>query len=785
MCSYTKLLFSLFAGAVLFAGDSPIEMFYPKSQIYDVTTESDPSPVKRPVMVDKILVEVEKIVRLEARLQKTASCIVGDGGSYCEIDALKCVGSGDMLYSQGYAKLQTKKESLEPIAVTKKDSFYSSSYAPSCNGDSGFGWNFNDAWIYQQMEAFYGSDVVKVTLDRSSIYCSYPSEGSSMFFVDDPCNIKGLPSGYKKLIGGYVYYESSSYPVYKVEIKQPIRVMKQGGAIINVAIQTFYLSPHNASYPKPAFERDEDGYPIGSPKYIGIDSIPFLWFWNFENYMSWGVNTNKPVSSYYDTCDYAKTPWGEFSRAEGFQFIKQNVTTLTCDLDVVYSSEGLPQYFCKNIGTGNLVCPEGSIQATVGGQQICQKTTTYYTYHCDDGWQINNPGGEGYKASTPPTNNCKKRDAQCPLSGKECIKSSVLFDYDDGYSVALGATVDDYAAKVVKTTYIQPQLGNTCANYAVGCSSTAFAWGVPTSYPVKNLLSSHSPLKVYQNGSYKGEIASWSQVTKVHNQCDGYGIQWSGGSAGCFSGKCNRGTGFSFCWNEECDLVKFETHGGVGCENGCVGYYCRNSDAIQCPSGYNIVTLDNGRKGCAQTTIQCQDGFSETGLSGDRACKITREYTYYEYKCNSNYIPTNNGGDCQPSSTNDLIDTNSDGIGDTCNSSIPPVNNCKKNQYFCSQYNCNIDNKCGYAYCASGVFPASEKYPQNESMNLVKPSKINSTVCTKNICDLVSETRFSYCGGDPVCPKGFGVVEQNGNCYKPECPPNSMLSGDGGCYRME
>jgi conjugal transfer mating pair stabilization protein TraN len=89
----------------------------------------------------------------------------------------------------------------------------------------------------------------------------------------------------------------------------------------------------------------------------------------------------------------------------------------------------------------------------------------------------------------------------------------------------------------------------------------------------------------------------------------------------------------------------------------------------------------------------CRAGYVETGLTGDKACKKTVEYTYYQFLCSNkettqgyNYVPQDKGGDCDPESTNDLIDTDGDGVGDSCNSSTVPTNNCKREKFLC-KYN--------------------------------------------------------------------------------------------------
>ena len=146
--------------------------------------------------------------------------------------------------------------------------------------------------------------------------------------------------------------------------------------------------------------------------------------------------------------------------------------------------------------------------------------------------------------------------------------------------------------------------GDDCWSSKVGCASTAFAWNVPSSYPLKNLIQKHKKIYVYEGGRYKGSLTSYNQVTAIHNECDGFGIKTKNGwKAGCFSGKCNRGTGFSFCWKKSCQVAKIITSGGVGCgygKNACVSYYCKNTNNISCPSGYSKIFI-NGKATCAKT----------------------------------------------------------------------------------------------------------------------------------------------------------------------------------------
>ncbi|WP_141071116.1 conjugal transfer protein TraN [Campylobacter fetus] len=267
----------------------------------------------------------------------------------------------------------------------------------------------------------------------------------------------------------------------------------------------------------------------------------------------------------------------------------------------------------------------------------------------------------------------------CPAQLSACGQE---WDYSPGYSEEKQGTSEDFKSKITNTFYVYPEIGNKCDNYNVGCSGTnAFAWNKPDSFPLQDLLNKFSPIKIYKDGTYAGAINSYGEVTSIYNDCDGYGIKFGGNTVGCFDGKCNRGSGWSFCYTEICELVRFETHGGVGCEKGCIGYYCKNSNTITCPAGSSIVNFENGAKGCASTSTKCPDGYKETGSSGNKACKNTFNYTYYNYFCETTKNMQgygwqgpliSKGGDCSNPKK-----------GESCNSKNPPSNNCRREKYIC------------------------------------------------------------------------------------------------------
>lgn len=92
-------------------------------------------------------------------------------------------------------------------------------------------------------------------------------------------------------------------------------------------------------------------------------------------------------------------------------------------------------------------------------------------------------------------------------------------------------------------------------------------------------------------------------------------------------------------------------------------------------SWYAIFRIIGEGISCANVTPQwgqtCSSGF------------LYEDYNYYEYTCPSGYSAINKGGNCHPKSIRDLVDTNGDGIGDSCPNSTPPPLNCQGTTKFC------------------------------------------------------------------------------------------------------
>lgn len=102
---------------------------------------------------------------------------------------------------------------------------------------------------------------------------------------------------------------------------------------------------------------------------------------------------------------------------------------------------------------------------------------------------------------------------------------------------------------------------------------------------------------------------------------------------------------------------------------------------------------------------------------------------------------------------------------------------------WCSPYACNPKtNQCGYAECPGGLQPSlTAEMSPSYNANLI--SNASDTLCTNSYCDIANSSRFTYCGLEAACPSGFGVYEQNGQCFVRECPQDSFQENNK-CYSL-
>jgi len=184
----------------------------------------------------------------------------------------------------------------------------------------------------------------------------------------------------------------------------------------------------------------------------------------------------------------------------------------------------------------------------------------------------------------------------------------------------------------------------------------------------------------------------------------------------------------------------------------------------------------------SKNNIVCSNGYCKIDDIGD--VTISTSYIYYEYLCSGkneydqSYYPIVKSGDSPTPPPN-----NCRALSFVCLSS--PDRKCSyvNNQWQCSPFECNSDNMCGFAFCADEEANTDNTnwvdraiYFQNFKFN-------DNKECKDKICDLTHEY-ISSCG-KAICPKGFGVFEKDGKCYKYVCPQGSLQDYDGSCYELK
>lgn len=253
----------------------------------------------------------------------------------------------------------------------------------------------------------------------------------------------------------------------------------------------------------------------------------------------------------------------------------------------------------------------------------------------------------------------------CPSALSQCGQS---WDYENGYSVSGVGSVVDYTNKVTVTTYSSPATQNVMVYYSengqylnswfFAFNYNGFLWGVQL---VTGDTTSYNLWFTYNNNTFKTDYSIGNNIY-VASYGD-YTIY------------------YSWNLNESQNNITVST------------WIYQNQ--IICTSG----TLINGQ--CQTTTLGCPNGYTET--TGEETakgqCKRTIEYTYYNYLCNNskntqgyNFTPISSGGNCNKTDPNNTTD-NSSTLDDTCNSSTPPTNNCKRQEFTCLA---NAERPCSY-----------------------------------------------------------------------------------------
>ncbi|MDN5052903.1 conjugal transfer protein TraN [Aliarcobacter butzleri] len=255
----------------------------------------------------------------------------------------------------------------------------------------------------------------------------------------------------------------------------------------------------------------------------------------------------------------------------------------------------------------------------------------------------------------------------CPSALSSCGEQ---WDYDNGYSVTGIGEVVDYTKKETtnKTTYTNP---------------TNF-FQVRISYATIN------------NGSWSDVSNNGVLVDSYHNNDRGaveyvflrlndgklqVRISYATINNGSWSDVSNNGVLVDSYHNND---------------RGAVEYVFLRLN-ITCSSGE---ILENNQCKKIEKVTECPQGYTETTGSetAKGECKRTIEYTYYKYLCNNsqnsqgyNYLPINSGGNTAKIDPNNTTINND--LSTPLNSSIPPLNNCKRQKFTCLA---NAERPCSF-----------------------------------------------------------------------------------------
>lgn len=422
---------------------------------------------------------------------------------------------------------------------------------------------------------------------------------------------------------------------------------------------------------------------------------------------------------------------------------------------------GYSETFFDCLGTATVdttACPSG-YTATTGAETSkgqCKRTVSYnfYQYTCPSTYTPINYGFTSYtktdpntsaenwnslddavNSATPPTGNCQK---------------TITYSYYK-YNCPTGYTVRDGG--------LTSACPRTDPNKTINNESTLSQPCNNSTPPTGNCE------KIIPYTFYSYECSSgYTAIDKGLATCTKTDSSTSSDTSSSLDDPCNSATPPK----ENCYKDISYKHYTYGCSPG---YITDNYGLSTCPktdpnkSVNNSATLDD-------------DCNSKTPPPGN--CRKSYSYKYYEYLCegtnsfNENYEAINKGLSTCTKTDNDINKVNSE-LADNCNSSTPPINNCKSSEYSCdstifkpafvdgnwkcSPYMCNGEMKCGYASCQGNN--TSLDYYMLSSLNPLKSEvKLNTSDCN---------TSYEYIDGNSTAHYikycSNGIIE-NATCLE-------------------
>lgn len=417
---------------------------------------------------------------------------------------------------------------------------------------------------------------------------------------------------------------------------------------------------------------------------------------------------------------------------------------------------------CSNGGTlsGNTcvktctttACPSGY---TDNGSN-CQKLVSFdfYQYTCPSSYSPINSGFTSYTKTDPNTTaqnwNTLDDDINSATAPVGNCKKTITYSYYK-YNCPTGYTVRDGG--------LTSACPRTDPNNTINNESTLSQPCNNSTPPTGNCE------KIIPYTFYSYECSSgYTAIDKGLATCTKTDSSTSTNTSSTLSQPCNSATPPK----ENCYKDISYKHYTYGCSPG---YITDNYGLSTCPktdpnkSVNNSATLDD-------------DCNSKTPPPGN--CRKSYSYKYYEYLCegtnsfNENYEAINKGLSTCTKTDNDINKVNSE-LADNCNSSTPPINNCKSSEYSCdstifkpafvdgnwkcSPYMCNGEMKCGYASCQGNN--TSLDYYMLSSLNPLKSEvKLNTSDCN---------TSYEYIDGNSTAHYikycSNGIIE-NATCLE-------------------
>ena len=272
----------------------------------------------------------------------------------------------------------------------------------------------------------------------------------------------------------------------------------------------------------------------------------------------------------------------------------------------------------------------------------------------------------------------------------ECAQK---WDYENGYSVENIGTAEDYTQKICDGVMINGicydnsvKDATKITNLSCVTKSIACAPGSDSCCHIDITCSGNSAtVKYYDCCPSQGSLKKTVNIADANQFINGVYYQPYTGSQGRVicnsSGACSIYFQDAYCGGSS-----------IGSPYLTNTFTLNTSDTYVCnDAGYvNGSQISADPKKCyKQKALSCPS--THPSVQPDGSCKKSVNYTYYTYICSDsktsqgyNYVPQNVGGNCISSKTDPNTSAdNSSTLDDACNSSTPPVNNCKREKFTC------------------------------------------------------------------------------------------------------